>query len=104
MPVLNATPYLEILGDVVVGHFLMQAAGIANEKLNAIYKERGVEESKGKKRALIHEDPYVAFYYGKNSAARFFAVDVLSTVKSRCEAIKFGERVPIEMAEESFTY
>jgi hypothetical protein len=53
---------------------------------------------------LIREDPDVAFYYGKNAAARFFAVDVLSTVKSRCEAIKFGERIPIEMAEESFTY
>jgi alkylation response protein AidB-like acyl-CoA dehydrogenase len=104
MPVLNATPYLEILGDVIIGHFLMQAAGIADEKLNAIYMERGVEESKAKKRALIHEDPDVAFYYGKNAAARFFAVDVLSTVRSRCEAIKFGERVPIEMAEESFTY
>jgi hypothetical protein len=104
MPVLNATPYLGILGDVIIGHFLMQAAGIAEEKLNAIYREKGVEESKGKKRALIHEDPDVAFYYGKNAAARFFAVDVLSTVKSRCEAIKFGERVPIEMAVESFTY
>jgi alkylation response protein AidB-like acyl-CoA dehydrogenase len=104
MPVLNATPYLGILGDVIIGHFLMQAAGIADEKLNAIYREGGVEESKGKKRALIHEDPDVAFYYGKNAAARFYAVDVLSTVKSRCEAIKFGERVPIEMAEESFTY
>ncbi|MGZ6210728.1 MAG: acyl-CoA dehydrogenase C-terminal domain-containing protein, partial [Syntrophales bacterium] len=103
MPILNASPYLEILGDVVVGHLLMQAAGIADERLNAIYKERGVEESKGKKRALIHEDPDVAFYYGKNAAARFFAVDVLSTVKARCEAIKFGERVPIEIAEESFT-
>jgi alkylation response protein AidB-like acyl-CoA dehydrogenase len=103
MPVLNATPYLEILGDVVIGHFLMQAAGIADEKLNAIYMERGVGESKGKKRALIHEDPDVAFYYGKNAAAKFYAIDVLSSVKSRCEAIKFGERVPIEMPEESFT-
>ena len=53
---------------------------------------------------MIHEDPEVAFYYGKNAAARFFAVDTLSTVKARCEAIKFGERAPIEMAEESFTY
>lgn len=104
MPILNATPYLEILGDVIIGHFLMQAAGIAHEKLNAIYREKGVEESRGKKRALIHEDPEVAFYYGKSAAAKFFAVDTLSTVKARCKAIKFGERAPIEMAEESFTY
>lgn len=103
LPVLNATPYLEIFGDVVIGHFLMQGAGIADEKLKAIYRERGAGESKGKKRALIHEDPDVAFYNGKTAAARFFAVDVLSTVKARCDAIKFGERVPMEMAEESFT-
>jgi hypothetical protein len=104
MPILNATPYLEIFGDVVIGHFLMQAAGLADEKLNAIYREKGMEDSKGKKRALVHEDRDVAFYYGKIAAAKFFAVDVLSTVKAKCEAIKFGEKVPIEMADESFTY
>ena len=104
MPILNATPYLEIFGDVVIGHFLIQAAGIANEKLNAIYRERGIEDSKGKKRALVHEDRDVAFYYGKIATAKFFAADVLSTVKAKCEAIKFGEKVPIEMADESFTY
>ncbi|HVO67683.1 MAG TPA: acyl-CoA dehydrogenase [Syntrophales bacterium] len=104
MPILNATPYLEIFGDVVVGHLLIQAAGIADEKLNAINRERGVEDSKGKKRALVHEDRDVAFYYGKVATAKFFASGILSTVKARCEAIKFGEKVPIEMAEESFTY
>jgi alkylation response protein AidB-like acyl-CoA dehydrogenase len=104
LPVLNATPYLEIFGDVIIGHFLMQAACIADEKLNTIYREKSVEESKGKKRALLHEDPEVAFYDGKVASAKFFAVEVLSTIKSKCEAIKFGEKVPIEMAEESFTY
>jgi len=104
MPILNATPYLEIFGDVVIGHFLVQAAGLANEKLNALYREKGVEDSKGKKRALVREDRDVAFYYGKIAAAKFFAVDVLSAVKAKCEAIKFGEKIPIEIADESFTY
>jgi hypothetical protein len=104
MPILNATPYLEIFGDVVIGHFLLQAAGLADEKLNAIYREKGVEDSKGKKRALVHEDRDVAFYSGKIASAKFFAVDVLSTVKAQCESVKFGERVPVEMADESFTY
>jgi hypothetical protein len=103
LPILNATPYLEIFGDVVVGHFLIQAAGIAHEKLNAIYKDKGAEDSKGKKRALIHEDRDAAFYDGKIATGKFFAVDVLASVKARCEAIKFGEKVPIEMADESFS-
>jgi alkylation response protein AidB-like acyl-CoA dehydrogenase len=104
IPILNATPYLEIFGDVVIGHFLLQAAGIAHEKLQAIYTEKGIEDSKGRKRALIHENADAAFYEGKIAVAKFFAVDTLSSIKSRCEAIKRGERVPIEMADESFTY
>lgn len=102
LPILNASPYLELFGDVIIGHFLLQAAAIAEEKLQAIYKAKGAEESKGKQRALVHQDAEVAFYTGKISAARFFAVNVLPTVKARCEAIKAGDRTPIEMADESF--
>jgi len=52
IPVLNASPYLDIMGDMLVGHFLLQGAAIAEEKLNAIYEEKGIE-SLGKKRALV---------------------------------------------------
>jgi alkylation response protein AidB-like acyl-CoA dehydrogenase len=103
IPVLNASPYLELFGDVAVGSLLMQAATIANEKLNTIYTDKDAKGSKPKQRALIHENKDVAFYNGKIAAARFFALNILSTVKARCEAIKVGDRTPIEMAEELFT-
>ncbi len=103
IPILNASPYLDIFGDVVVGHFLLQSATIAADKLKSIYAEKGAEESKGKKRALVHENADVAFYMGKIASAKFFAVEVLCTVKARCEAIKSEEKIPIEMADESFT-
>jgi hypothetical protein len=103
IPVLNASPYLELFGDVAVGSLLMQAATIANEKLNTIYTDKDAKGSKSKQRALIHENKDVAFYNGKIAAARFFALNILSTVKARCEAIKVGDRTPIEMAEELFT-
>jgi alkylation response protein AidB-like acyl-CoA dehydrogenase len=104
IPVLNATPYLDVFGDVVIGHFLLQAAAIAHDKLTAIYQEKGVADAIGKKRALIHENPEVAFYCGKIAAAKFFAAEILSTANARCESIKAGERVSIEMADESFAY
>jgi hypothetical protein len=44
----------------------------------------------------------VAFYQGKIAAAKFFAVEVLFLVKSKCAAIKVADKVPIEMADESF--
>jgi alkylation response protein AidB-like acyl-CoA dehydrogenase len=103
IPVLNASPYLELFGDVAVGSLLMQAATIANEKLSTIYTDKDAKGSKSKQRALIRENKDVAFYNGKIAAARFFALNILSTVKARCEAIKVGDRTPIEMAEELFT-
>lgn len=102
VPVLYATPYLEIFGDVVIGWLLMKQAAIATEKLNALYAEKGATGSKAKQRALVHENADVAFYTGKIAAANFFALNILTTVKSRCAAIKIGDKTPIEMAEESF--
>lgn len=101
IPILNASPYLDIFGDLLLGHFLMQAGAIAQEKLNKIYGESGAD-TKGKRRALVHENADVAFYEGKIASAKFFAVEVLSLVKAKCAAIKVADKVPIEMADESF--
>ncbi len=76
---------------------------MANEKLNALYAEYDAKGSKAKQRALIRENKEVAFYNGKIASAKFFALNILSTVKARCEAIKVGDRTPLEMAEELFT-
>ena len=70
IPILNASPYLDIFGDVLVGHFLLQSAALATEKLKAIYAEKGAEESKGKKRALIHENADVALLCRARSPRR----------------------------------
>jgi len=102
IPILNASPYLDLFGDMILGHFLFQGAAIAKEKLDAIFAAKGAD-SIGKKRALVHTDKEVAFYEGKIASAKFFAVEVLSSVKAKCEAIKLGDKTTIEMAIESFT-
>ncbi|MEI7589804.1 MAG: acyl-CoA dehydrogenase, partial [Deltaproteobacteria bacterium] len=102
LPILNASVFMDIFGDVVAGHFLMQAALIADEKVNVICKAKGAD-SIGKRRALVHSDKDVAFYEGKIASAKFFAQEALSTVKARCEAVKFGDKTPIEIADESFS-
>lgn len=102
LPILNASPYLELFGDLIISHFLLQGAAIAEEKLLAIYEVKGVEESKGRQRSLVHQDTDVAYYTGKVSVAKFFAVNILPSVKSRCESLKSGDKTPIEIADESF--
>ncbi len=103
LPILNASPYLELFGDLLIGHFLLQAAAIAEGKLQVIYAATGAEESKGKQRSLIRKDADVAFYAGKVSVAKFFAVSVLMSIKARCGSIKVGDKTPLEIADESFT-
>jgi len=103
IPVLYASPYLKIMGDVLLGHFLFEGAIIACRRLEEIYREESVEDLPGRQRALVHTNADVAFYQGKIAAAKFFANDVLITVKGRCDAIRMAERAPLEMADESFT-
>jgi len=103
LPILNARPYLMILGDLVVGWLLIQAAQIATEKLNVIYREANVEGSKAGQRALARENADVAFYQGKIASAKYFAVNVLPTLEGRCKTIKISDRLPIEMLAESFS-
>jgi hypothetical protein len=103
LPVLNACKFLEIFGDVIVGHFLLEAGGIAFEKLAAIYDVKGAE-SIGKQKGLQRTDREAAFYSGRIASAKFFANEILTSVKARCEAVKMGDKTPLEMTEESFAY
>ncbi len=99
--ILNAYKFMELFGDVLVGHFLIDGAGIAAEKLAAIYKEKGADSTE-KQKALNKENKEAAFYSGRVASAKFFAVESLTTVKARCEAIKMDEKAPLEMTEAAF--
>jgi alkylation response protein AidB-like acyl-CoA dehydrogenase len=102
LPVLNACKFLELFGDVIVGHFLLDAGGIAYGKLEAIYEAKGAT-SLGKKKALQRADQDAAFYSGRIASAKYFANEILTTVKARCEAIKEGDKSPLEIVDEAFS-
>jgi hypothetical protein len=103
LPVLNACKFLEIFGDVIVGHFLLQAADIASAKLAAIYEANGAT-SIGKQKGLQRSDREAAFYSGRIASAKFFTNEILTTVKARSEAIKMGEKSPLEITDEAFAW
>ncbi|HMK65891.1 MAG TPA: acyl-CoA dehydrogenase [Thermodesulfobacteriota bacterium] len=103
VPVLNAYPYMEIFGDVIIGHFLMEAAVMASEKLAVRYAEKGAD-TREKQQALENEDKETAFYSGKVAAGKFFAANILPSVKARCEGIKLGDKSPLEISEAAFAY
>jgi alkylation response protein AidB-like acyl-CoA dehydrogenase len=86
VPIQNVEPFLAVMGDMICGWLLLQGAGIALEKIDS----------------LDICDLDVSFYRGKIMAARFFAAEILPTVKTRCGIIKENEALAVEMSEESF--
>jgi hypothetical protein len=88
-PVLSATPYLFLFGDVLMAYLLTWQAVIAQEKLDALGKKP-------------EEDAEAAFYSGKVMSARFFVNNLLPNAYSNIEGIMSGDRSALEIAEEAF--
>ncbi|HET57660.1 MAG TPA: acyl-CoA dehydrogenase [Deltaproteobacteria bacterium] len=97
----NAEPFLALMGDLMSGWLLIQGAAIALKKLETLYAEAGADTEE-KQKKLAGENADVAFYRGKVATARFFATEILPTVKSRCAVIKKGETTAFDVNDESF--
>ncbi len=94
---LNATPYLELFGDVLTGYYLLDQAVISHEKLLGIYESKGVDPAKKRKvRKVLADDSEARFYDGKVKAARFFANYVLPLAPGKADAIKSGDKSAAE--------
>jgi alkylation response protein AidB-like acyl-CoA dehydrogenase len=90
LAMLQATPFLELVGDVMVGQQLSQQAIIAARQL----RERiGSAEPTLEQRLA---DDEVAFLAGKLDNARFFAAEVLSLASSRARVMMAGETAALE--------
>ena len=94
---LNSVPILDMVGDILGAHFLMDQAILAREKLQAIVAEKGIDSSDKKAyRAFLEDDADAAFYHNKVQAAIHFAYRVLPNVTARAVAIRAGEMGPME--------
>jgi hypothetical protein len=85
-PVLSATPYLNLFGDVFMAYLLLWQAILAQGKLERLGKAPA-------------DNPEAAFYSGKVMIARFFVNNILPQVYSRAEGIFSGDRSALEIAE-----
>jgi hypothetical protein len=84
IPVANATPFLMLMGQVVMAWMLLWQAGVAKEKLAApAAADR-------------------AFYEGKVASARYFIKHVLPEADAAAKAIKSGDLSMMEIADEAF--
>jgi alkylation response protein AidB-like acyl-CoA dehydrogenase len=94
---LNSVQFLDMIGDVLGAHFLLDQAIIARTKLQSILAADGVNaQDKEAVRAYLEGKPEAAFYHNKVQAAIHFAYRVLPQVTAQAVAIRAGEMGPIE--------
>jgi alkylation response protein AidB-like acyl-CoA dehydrogenase len=100
---LYATPYLELFGDVTVGWLLMWQAVIADGRLAALARGKGVEtDGRPGLEKLVAENSDAAYYSGKLASARYFAKTVLSQAAAKAQVIKGMDKTALEIAENAF--
>jgi hypothetical protein len=81
----------------------MWMAGIAQSKLEEIYKAKGISaDDKKAIRELPAEDKEVAFYQGKVYGAEYYINNVLPMAKSYAEAIKKEDMSIMKIHDASF--
>jgi len=93
---LEATPLLEIFGDVLLGWLLLWQAEIASARYGELAKQAGDES------VLVAQNPQAAFLRGKLAAARFYIGRLLPVVESKVAALKRTELSPLEIPEICF--
>jgi alkylation response protein AidB-like acyl-CoA dehydrogenase len=81
---LVANLFLDVMAEVTIGHLLLEAAVVAQDRLGAA----GPEEAE--------------FYRGKIAAAKFFANYVLPRVHSAVASIASGDRSALDITEPGF--
>ncbi len=101
VPLLYATPYLELFGDVAVGFMLLWQALIAHRRLQEIYVDAGAKDSESQMEVLA-TNRSAAFYRGKVASAEFFITNVLSLSRGKAKAIMSGQRAAVDIPEEAF--
>jgi len=92
IPLVNATQYLSLTGDMLLGYLLVDQARAAWDKLGPLCKEAGVDPSDKKAVSELGKKlPDVRYLDAKIKTARFFCAYELPQVQSKAAAIQSGD-------------
>jgi alkylation response protein AidB-like acyl-CoA dehydrogenase len=94
----HATPFLEVVGDVIMAWMLLWRAMVALPRLDAL-----VDNATGEIRArLIEKNKQAAFYEGQLQTAAYFINGMLPITLGKMQAIQAKEPAVVTMPESAF--
>ncbi|MBI4705278.1 MAG: acyl-CoA dehydrogenase [Deltaproteobacteria bacterium] len=92
VPLVNASTYLSLTGDVLLAGLLLDQARIAWDKLVPLCQKAGVDPADGKAVSeLAKQDPEVRYLDAKVKTARYFCLYELPLVQAKAAAIQSGD-------------
>jgi len=98
IPLVNATGYLSLCGDLLLGYLLVEQAALAWSQLGPLCQGVSVDPADGKAVAgLARENPEVRYLDGKLKTARFFCAYELPQVQAKAAAIKSADMAALQM-------
>jgi alkylation response protein AidB-like acyl-CoA dehydrogenase len=101
VPLVNASGYLSLCGDLLVGYFLVDQAVLAWTKLQPLCQEAKVDPTDAKAlTALARDHAEVRFLDGKIKTARFYCSYELPQVKAKAKSIQSGDMSALHMVWE----
>jgi alkylation response protein AidB-like acyl-CoA dehydrogenase len=95
-PLLSATPYLRMFGNVVLAWLLIEQAGVAHDALSKTMADSGISPGSDEEQKLVHSDAEAAFYWNKIQTARFFVSNLLPQNDAIMSAIESADRSALE--------
>jgi alkylation response protein AidB-like acyl-CoA dehydrogenase len=96
----KATPFLEVMGDVVLGWMHLWQLSISYPKLIDLIGNAEEEEIE----RILDENNEAAFYYGKVLGAKFYIGSILKRTFGKFEQLRSEVDSVIKIPEKSFTY
>jgi len=100
-PMLHASPYLEMFGEVELAYLLLDQALVAKEKLQALFDKAGANTPEGQAR-VIEDQADAAFYSGKIHAAEFFVTNILPQAQTKATTVLGGNRSALAIPDAAF--
>jgi Acyl-CoA dehydrogenases len=97
----NATPFLDVVGDTILGWMHLWQLTIVYKKFQTLCGENNAHAPVELKK-LINENAAAAYYSGKIHSARFFINTILPIQEGKVKSILIDDFSPVEIEERSF--
>jgi hypothetical protein len=100
-PLVNASGYLALCGDLLMGLLLVEQAAVAWSKLEPLCRDADIDPKDGKAVAAAAKDnPEILFLDGKIKTARFFCAHELPVATAKSKAIRSGDMSALQIVWE----